>query len=255
MTPDKLLAGFNNKNYDNYILKIVLSGGDPTEVKEMNDFIISGHDGWTHPFIKENKIYFNSFDLMDDTQQGISLKAIEAHLGIDIEETSVDFNIDRALTEEELERTIFYCKYDVSATEMLFRLRENYIQNKLMLGRIKGIEDVKALYMTNAKLTATYLDAVAPAVERTDERDYVYPDNLLREYIPQEVFDFFDKLHDKSIPDEVLFASKYTFYIGECECTIAFGGIHGAIVCYREKATGTRSIRNRDVGSLSLIHI
>lgn len=250
MTPDKLLAGFNNKNYDNYILKIVLSGGDPTEVKEMNDFIISGHDGWTHPVFKvSNKIYFDSFDLMDDTQQGISLKAIEAHLGIDIEETSVDFNIDRALTEEELERTIFYCKYDVNATEILFRLRQNYIQNKLMLGRIKGIDDARALYMTNAKLTASYLDAVAPPYERTDERDYVYPDNLLREYIPQEVFDFFDKLHDKSIPNEVLFASKYTFKIGQCECTIAFGGIHGAILCYREKATATRSLRNRDVGS------
>lgn len=250
MTPDKLLAGFNNKNYDNYILKIVLSGGDPTEVKQMNDFIISGHDGWTHPVFKvNNKIYFDSFDLMDDTQQGISLKAIEAHLGIDIEETSVDFNIDRALTEEELERTIFYCKYDVNATEILFRLRQNYIQNKLMLGRIKGIDDARALYMTNAKLTASYLDAVAPSCERTDERDYVYPDNLLREYIPQEVFDFFDKLHDKSIPDDILFNSKYKFKIGQCECTIAFGGIHGAILCYREKATNTRSIRNRDVGS------
>jgi len=249
MSPDKLIAGFNNKNYDNYILKAILADADNAIVKDINDYIISGHDGWTHPFIKENKAYFDSFDLMDDTQQGISLKSIEAHLGIDIEETSVDFNIDRPLTEEELERTIFYCKYDVNATEILFRLRHNYLQNKLMLGRIKGIDDTKALYMTNAKLTATYLDAVAPTYERTDERDYHYPTNIIKEYIPQEVFDFFDKLHDKSIPDEELFKSNYEFKIGQCECTIAFGGIHGAIPCYREKATETRSIRNRDVGS------
>ena len=90
MTSDKVIAGFNNKNYDNYILKAILADADNTTVKEINDYIISGHDGWTHPFIKENKAYFESFDLMDDVQKGISLKAIEAHLGIDIEETSVD---------------------------------------------------------------------------------------------------------------------------------------------------------------------
>ena len=260
MTSDKVIAGFNNKNYDNYILKAILADADNTTVKEINDYIISGHDGWTHPFIKENKAYFESFDLMDDVQQGISLKAIEAHLGIDIEETSVDFNINRALTEEELQRTIFYCKYDVSATEILFKLRENYLQNKLMLGRIKGINDTRALYMTNAKLTATYLDATPPPYERADERNYRYPDNLLREYIPQEVFDFFDQLHDPTVSDLDLFGGcdaygnkckgkSYTFYIGECECTIAFGGIHGAIPYYREKTIAGRSIRNKDVGS------
>ena len=117
-----------------------------------------------------------------------------------------------------------------------------------MLGRIKGIDDTKALYMTNAKLTAAYLDA-EKTKDYTDEREYRYPENLLREYIPQEVFDFFDKLKDKRIPDEVLFKTNLTLKIGRCECTVAFGGIHGAIPTYREKATGKRTIRNRDVGS------
>lgn len=249
MSEDRVLAGFNNKTYDNYILKAVICGADNETVKDINDYII-GHenDGWTHPFIKEHKCFFESFDLMDDCQQGLSLKAIEAHLGIDIEESSVDFNIDRPLTEEELKNTIFYCKYDVDATEILFKLRQNYLQNKLMLGRIKGIDDTRALYMTNAKLTAAYLDA-EKTQEYTDERNYRYPDNLLREYIPQEVFDFFDKLKDKRIPDEILFKSKFNLNIGRCVCTIAFGGIHGAIPTYRERASETRSIRNRDVGS------
>lgn len=247
MTPDVVLAGFNNKNYDNHILRAVLGDADPLTLKEINDFIISGHNGWDHHFVQASRCYFDSFDLMDDMQQGLSLKAIEAHLGIDIEETSVDFNIDRPLTEEELERTIFYCKYDVDATERLFRLRENYLQNKLTLGRVKGIPDTRALYMTNAKLTAAYLEATP--TEHFDERDYEYPSNLLRQYIPEEVFAFFDKLHDRTIPDEVIFQSKYDFKIGDCECTIGYGGIHGAIPCYREKATEQRSIRNKDVAS------
>lgn len=249
MDEERLLAGFNNKNYDNHILKAVLCNADPLTLKDINDFIISGNNGWEHPFIRGCKCYFDSFDLMDDMQQGLSLKAIEAHLGIDIEETSVDFNIDRPLTEEELEQTIFYCKYDVDATEKLFRLRGDYLQNKLTLGRAKGLDDPKALYMTNAKLTANYLCATAPENDRRDEREYHYPDNLLREYIPPEVFVFFDRLHDKRITDDVLFSSKYDFTIGDCECTIGYGGIHGAIPTYRERATEHRSIRNRDVAS------
>ena len=248
MDDERFLGGFNNKSYDNYILKAVLCGADNDTIKDINDFIIQGHDGWEHPFIKANRCFFESFDLMDDVQQGLSLKAIEAHLGIDIEETSVDFDIDRPLTEEEIERTFMYCSYDVDATELLLKLRVNYLQNKLMLGRIKGIDDTKALYMTNAKLTAAYLDA-EKTKDYTDEREYRYPENLLREYIPQEVFDFFDKLKDKRIPDEVLFKTNLTLKIGRCECTVAFGGIHGAIPTYREKATGKRTIRNRDVGS------
>lgn len=249
MSEERLLAGFNNKNYDNHILKAVLCDADPLTVKDINDYIISGNNGWEHPFIRGCRCYFDSFDLMDDMQQGLSLKAIEAHLGIDIEETSVDFNIDRALTAEELESTIFYCKYDVDATERLFQLRGDYLQNKLTLGRSKGLDDPKALYMTNAKLTATYLCAHAPEDDRCDEREYHYPDNLLREYIPAEVFAFFDRMHDKRITDADLFSSKYDFTIGDCECTIGFGGIHGAIPTYRERATEQRSIRNRDVAS------
>ena len=37
--------------------------------------------------------------------------------------------------------------------------------------------------------------------------------------------------------------------VGECPCTIAYGGIHGAIPTYREIATDTRTIRNKDVAS------
>lgn len=244
---DPLLAGFNNKHYDQFILKAVLSDTTPEQVKEINDFIIQGGIGWQHPLMQDCKVFFEQFDLRDDCQVGLSLKAIEAHLGMDIRESEVDFNIDRPLSEEELEETIFYCKHDVDATERLYHLRQSYLANKLYLGRAKGIDDSRALYMTNAKLTAAYLDATPR--EHNDERDYVYPDNLLREYIPDEVFEFFDRLHDASISDEEVFTSKLNFDIGECKVTLGYGGIHGAIPTYREKSTDTRSIRNQDVAS------
>ena len=163
MEQNPLLCGFNNKHYDNHLLKAILAEGSPEDVKEINDLIILEHiNGWDIPELARLKIYFDSFDLMDDMQEGLSLKSIEAHLNMSIEETEVDFNLDRELTPEEIEQTIKYCKYDVDSTEKLFHLRENYLQNKIKLGEAVGIDLRRSLYMTNAKLTSAYLHAVKP---------------------------------------------------------------------------------------------
>lgn len=261
MEQEPYLGGFNNKHYDNHILKAVMIGADPETVKQVNDLIIVEEiDGWDIPYLRDYKVFFHSFDLMDDCQDGISLKGIEAHLGIPIEETEVDFNITRKLTATELEQTIKYCKYDVDATELLYKLRQNYLKNKATLGRVRGLDERKAMYMTNAKLTSVYLNAVKPKKPWTDERDYEYPDKLLREYIPQEVFDFFDRLHDPAIPNIDLFGgydehgkkvkgASLEVRLGDCIITLAYGGIHGAIPNYVEVATDDRSIRNKDVAS------
>lgn len=247
--PDLILCGFNNKHYDNHIVKAICCGASPEMVKQINDFIIvQERSGWEHFFLKQNRFWFDSFDLMDDTQVGTSLKHIEAHLGMDIEETEVDFNIDRPLTEEELQSTIHYCKYDVLMTAKLLTLRKGYLDAKLNVGRAINLSDQKSLYMTNARLTAESLKA--EYVERYDEREYRYPDNLNKELIPPEVLAFFDRLKDKTITDKELFSSKLTIDVDGAEAVIGFGGIHHAQTNYREVATGTRLIRNFDVASL-----
>lgn len=223
-----IYCGFNTKGYDQFIIKAICAGFSPEEVKQVNDWIIGGGQGWECPHLQGMYFRFNNVDIMDDMQIGLSLKAIEGHLGLDIEETEVDFNLERPLTSDEIALTIKYCKHDVDCTEMLTDLRENYLKNKIYLGGLKGIDEVKALGMTNAKLTAAYLDA-RREIEFNDEREYKYPENLRREYIPQEVFDFFDRLYDKSIPDDELFKSKLNITVGECPVTLGFGGIHGAI--------------------------
>lgn len=248
-TDDFCLCGFNNKHYDNFILSAVINGATPEQIKEINDFIIDeGQRGWEHSFIKQNRTFFNNFDLMDDTQEGTSLKSVEAHLGMDIEETEVDFNLPRSLTDEELESTIRYCKYDVQATERLLEVRKDYLQTKLNLGERAGISAPRALSMTNAKITAAILQAKRQ--EWTDGRDYVYPTNLDLSFIPKEIIDFFNTIHDKSIPDAVLFKTDVNVEIGGMPCVFAWGGAHGSQHCYYEEATETRIIQNRDVSSL-----
>lgn len=234
ISDEAIYCGFNSKGYDQYIIKAICAGCSPEEVKQVNDWIIGGGQGWQCPILNGVYFRFNNVDIMDDMQKGLSLKAIEGHLGMSIEETEVDFNLDRPLTQEELELTIKYCKHDVDATENLTNLRRDYLLNKLHLGRQKGIDDVTALSMTNAKLTAMYLDAQRQ--EHNDEREYKYPTNLRREYIPQEVFDFFDKLSDKSINDDELFSGKLKFQMDDGECVIGFGGIHMGISNYWEES-------------------
>ena len=250
MNKEPVLCGYNNKHYDNFILKAILYECSPEEVKHVNDMIIKeGINGWQIPWLRDSNIYFDSFDLMDDTEIGTSLKSIEGNIGISIEETEVDFNIDRNLTAAEMELVEKYCKYDVDATEKLFHLRESYLENKITLGRAVGLGDHEALYMTNAKLTAVYLKAVKPLEPYTDEREYKYPENLLKEYIPQEVFDFYDRRYDQNISTEELWGSKLEIIVGDCPVTLASGGIHGAIPNYLEETQEGRTIRNKDVAS------
>ena len=229
---DTIYIGFNTKEYDQFIMKAVCGGCEPDEIKELNDYLIHGGRGWEHPLMQEIRYWFNNVDIRDDTQQGLSLKAIEGHLGMSVQESTVDFNIDHPLMDAELDEMIFYCKHDVEATRELVKTRKSYLQGKLNVGRMAGLDDAKSLSMTNAKLTAAFLKAQKPNKPWTDEREYQYPENLKREYIPQEVFDFFDRMKDPSIPDEVLFKSKLKLKIGEAIATIGYGGIHLGIPNY-----------------------
>lgn len=256
MEQEPLLAGFNNKHYDQFILKAVLCGFTPEQVKDVNDFIIlQGQQGWDHPVLQQYRVFFNQYDLMDDCQQGLSLKAIEAHLGMDIRETTVSFDIDRPLNQEEIDQVVFYCKHDVDATDKLDDIRSGYLRTKVNLGRRAGISEVKALYSTNAKLTAIMLRAQRK--EWNDGRNYQYPPNLDISVVPKEILNFFEMIHDMSIPDDVLFKKKLNILIAGFPCTFAWGGVHGSLKSYHSKSSKKRIIQNRDVSSLypSLIEI
>lgn len=245
---ESLYIGFNSKSYDQFIIKAICSGESIEAVKELSDWIVHGEAGWEHPIIRNCYFKFNNVDIRDDCQMGLSLKAIEGHLGLPIQESSIPFDLPRPLTNEELNELIYYCKHDVDTTEKLVEIRKGYLDSKLNVGRMVGLPDEKSLSMTNAKLTASLLQAVPHTYN--DEREYSYPENLRKELIPQEAIDFFDRMHDDSIPSEELFKSKLNLNVGGCPATIAYGGIHAALPYYQEQAQGTRTIRNFDVASL-----
>lgn len=64
MERNPYLGGFNNKHYDNHILKAVMCGFTPEQVKEINDLIIVHElNGWDIPALREYRVYFDSFTM------------------------------------------------------------------------------------------------------------------------------------------------------------------------------------------------
>lgn len=254
VTEDKLFVGFNNKHYDNHIMSLLLNGGNNQLVKDLNDFIIvQGKDGWEFPYFKSIKAKgkinrFYSFDVTDDMQKGLSLKSIEAHIGMNVVETPVEFDIDRPLTIFELMRAKRYCIQDVKATEEILKLRKDYMNTKLFIGRSIGLKDNESLYHTNAKLTSLFLNATKKVWN--DERNYQYPSTLRRDLIPPEVITFFNQIHDMSITNEILYDKKCEIKLQDMQVVYGWGGVHGGLNNYIEEETTTRAIVNFDVPSL-----
>ena len=132
MDEETVYVGFNSKFYDQYIAKGVVCDFTPQELKALNDYIIvKRQQGWQYPAF--NGVYWkmNNVDIMDDMQKGLSLKAIEGHLGLNIKETDTDFNIDRPLTPKELALMFKYCRSDVDATEAILKIRKDYLQTNV----------------------------------------------------------------------------------------------------------------------------
>lgn len=249
-----IFVGFNSKHYDQYIVKAIVAGCTPEEVKEVNDFIIeSGEPGWKHPYLNRDgqpRFWFNNSDLMDDMMKGTSLKSIEGHLGMSVEESTVDFTYTKKLNEEQREEVEHYCRHDVDATEKLLELRKDYLETKMHLAGMAELNQIRALNMTDPMLAAAFMGATAVADIAEDERDYEFPDRLEYRFVPTEVMAFFERIWDEGISDEELFSSKLEIEIGGCPTVYGFGGIHGALPKYQQKATEDVLILNYDVASL-----
>lgn len=234
-----IFGGFNNKHYDDWVTQSMLTGADPEIVKAHNDFIIQQHcNGWEFPFVQFQRKLFKSFDLRDDiADKGLSLKAIEGKMCEPIVESSIDFNIKRKLTAEEVEEVIFYCKTDVSNSVKLYHKRKSYLDGKIAVGRLKGIDASISLSLTNPKLTATYLEA--RRADYNDEFEYEPPAELiLNKY--REPIEFFRKID---------YNEKLKCDIAGVQHVYGWGGIHGARENYFDQSTEEMKIVDIDVGS------
>ena len=146
-------VGYNCRNYDQYILKGIMLGFDP---KRINDWIIvKNRKGWEFSSMF-NKIHLNVYDTMPNIP--VSLKVLEGFQGYSIHESSVPFDINRKLTEGELQETIQYCRFDVLNTIEVFMKRRNEFDSQMQLVKTFNLP-LSYLGKTQAQLAAIILGA------------------------------------------------------------------------------------------------
>lgn len=204
--------GYNSRSYDQYIMKAILLGFDP---KEVNDWIIvQGRKGWEYSSMF-NTIPLYNYDCMN---KFFSLKQLEGFMGNNMKETSVPFDIDRKLTEEEMDLTIKYCRHDVEQTMQVF------LQTKANFDAHVNLLKTFNLPLKNISKTQAQLSALALGCIRKDwfdEWDLQFVDTLhISKYV--DVVNWFKD------PANHDYSNSLTAEVCGVPHQFGWGGLHGA---------------------------
>lgn len=214
---DDVYVGYNIKGYDQWIFKALVAGFDTWSI---NKHIIEyGKQGWTFSDALR-KIKLNIFDVIQSFR---SLKELEGFMLDDIRETTVDFRIERELTDEEIEEVLFYNRHDVLETMNVFE--QNHLLKKpndmaplLHLLNMYHLP-IDRISKTSAQLTTEILGAERQ--EYNDEWDLQIPDTLdIMRY--KFVLDWY--LNPRNRNSDAYLECE----IANMQCVFGWGGVHGS---------------------------
>jgi hypothetical protein len=203
------LVGYNNYWYDDKIVTGMLNGLNTYHLKRLNDDLIIRQQK------KSISAYIHSLDCFQQLDVSKpSLKRVEANKGVSIEETPVDFTIDRKLTEEEYQEALRYCIYDVEQTRQIFfdRFDDYFLIKKMLLEMKPSLPKTAYRWNTTTLVANILLDK--PFVKWSSIR---VPENLL-EIVPHEVREMWETKEKGNIT-----IRKY-----DNDIVYGFGGLHGA---------------------------
>lgn len=224
---DKTLVGYNNYNYDDYIIQAMIDKALDAKglalrqkvIKSWNDSIINKRS----TINMKKVVCCKTIDCMqqiDVSRPG--LKKIEGNMGMSIVESDVDFNIDRPLTPEENLKTVKYCEYDVKATIEVFKMRHEYFSSKDALVNMIGDKNLqeKAYKWNTTSIVGQLLRS------KDKLRQGLHVKNEFMDYVDQEVKDMWSEL-SHSIDFKF---KKRKVVVEEFDNIIEFGwgGLHGA---------------------------
>ncbi len=237
-------VGFNSRHYDQYIFKAILCGLDP---KELNDWIIvERREPWQFSSLLR-KIPLNNYDVMPNPPVGL-----EGFLGSNIKETGVPFDIDRKLTQQEIEETVKYCRHDVEQTVKVFLQKKADFEAQFEI--VKAFKlPLSCIGDTEARITAKVLECSRTRFD--DEFDYFFLPCLklnkyryVQEWFETAVADCIremeEKFHDPKTTDrerlrkydwkneycwsKYFYSRSLTTIVAGIPHTFGFGGLHGA---------------------------
>jgi hypothetical protein len=230
----KTLVGFNNYWYDDKILTYMIELKPQYLIKDLNDKIIRGENV---KFI--NQPPFRSLDTFQQIDVSKpSLKKIEGNMGRKILESSVSFDIDRPLTDEEFEEVLDYCAYDVDTTIDVYKLREgSYFQPKQSLIEMLGKPQAEKWNTTTISANLL-LDRPLPKWESVR-----IPQELWA-LVPQEVVEMWLAAATYTAPPPEIKTTTIEEF--ENEIQFGFGGLHGA----HKKVKRAKKVKLLDVKSM-----
>lgn len=220
-----IFVSYNGRQYDTGIFKGILDG---MNVGYVNDKII--YEG-KKPFqvVKNFRKYqLNDYDAMVKDK---SLKVCEAFMGDDIRETQVDFNIDRPLTDKEIEQTLFYNEHDVKELKKV--LKETWTDFEGQLDIIE-LYDLDMSYFTKTKVQlASYILNAVPQHTMDDEFDIRLPETIILSdkykfitewYMNPKNWRYKEHLYS----DKEQHNNQLTCIVAGIPHVFAWGGCHGA---------------------------
>lgn len=211
---NNVFVGYNNKSYDDIIFRGILSGVDPYTT---NVTLMSLEEKYkAYKLLNIKQFPLISVDLMQDIL-GMSLKQGEGYMKLNVDECTIPFNIERPLTEEEIQEVVKYCCHDVDATVSLLEARADYVNTKLELIKLFHLK-MNDLSCTNAQLCAKVLEAKRQ--EHDDELYYDMPDTVV---IDNPTY---RQILDLYVGVTLDYTKIMTLDICGVSHTLAYGGIH-----------------------------
>ncbi|NUI59293.1 hypothetical protein HUN88_05920 [Bacillus amyloliquefaciens] len=220
MFKDDIWIGYNSRMYDQYILKGILLGMNPYYISSR---IINDNVKGFNVVREGYKIPLNNFDI---TTGFHSLKQLEGFMGSRIKESSVPFDISRALTEKEIKEVVDYCIHDVKETIEVFDNKKEEFESQLALIEAFDLE-MSMFTKTKAQLSAFILGAEKQG-NRGDEFELRFPNTLKIEKY-KHIVDWYRN------PENLDYKKNLKVDVAGVPHIFAWGGLHGALPKYKDE--------------------
>ncbi|MFS1518610.1 hypothetical protein V1503_19415 [Bacillus sp. SCS-151] len=213
-----IFIGYNSRGYDQFIFKGLLLGMDAGYINDK--IILENKKGWQ--VVRDAyKIPFNNFDISTGFH---SLKQLEGFMGSKIKESEVSFDIQRAVTKDEIYEISEYCTHDVEETIKVFDAKREEFDSQLQLIEAFNL-DMSMFSKTKAQLGA-YILGAEKHENRGDEFNLSFPDTLVISEKYQHIVEWYKQ------PENMDYKKKFRVDVAGMPAIFAWGGIHAALPKY-----------------------
>lgn len=223
-------VGYNNKHYDQYIMKAILFDMDPWDVSR---FIVEQNQpGWKYSGLFGSHTMIN-YDCMDGYR---SLKELEGFMGENIKETPIDFHTEGELSKKQIQKMFEYNQHDVEQTIHVFFSNLSNFEAIVNLVSTYGLR-LTAVSRTKAQLVGDILSCTPKDFD--DEWEIGFVDTLeIKKY--SHIVNWFK--NSNNFKD----GQKLNIHVAGVPHTFGLGGVHGAV----EKFHGKGLFVHVDVASM-----